>query len=375
MAKTITRKFLKLFGQTGATDRFARVGSDAAAAPIKTKDIDDIQSLPAWLDGLESIILSGNRVLLKEDLNSILYALCYSTRYQMQEGIPEWSASETYFIGSLCRNPGTGDIYQSKIDDNTGNALPSQDDNSQWSWFNRPAISPGLGVENFSTQLPTGRWLWQDGAAYTRTTYAALFAAITRTCQGNVASGSNVVSGLTVDPRTLNIIGSIVEGLGIPVGTTVVSVTATSMTLSKNATGTAAGTTIRFLPYGQGDGFSTFNVPDKRARIAMGAGTDGTLTQRSLGQKLGEENHLLSVGEMPAHAHGVNDPGHFHDYFSGVGSPGDNGIPSRDNDGNTPDRSPTTSVNTTGVTIAATGGGQAHNNVPPVLVCNFIISY
>lgn len=308
MAKTITRKFLNLFGNLGATTNFAKFGSSRALAVVKTKDIDVIQSLDAWKNGLQDSIFSANKAPFLEEMNALHYVHSYMTAYLMQEGISEWSASQTYYVGSVCRAPGSMEIYQSKIDDNTNNALPNQADNTQWIWFSRPAIAPGLGMDCFSDVLPPGRWLWCDGSAISRITYAALFAYI----------------------GTFN---------------------------------------------GPGDGFSTFNLPDTRGRVTMGAGAGVGLTNRLLAQKLGEESHILTLAEMPSHAHGVNDPGHQHTYPTGVGSPGDNGIPTRDGDGNTPDRIPQTSHDATGVTIAATGGGVAHNNIQPSLVCNKIISY
>lgn len=375
MAKTITRKNIKLFGRDGVTTNFGRVGSQKAGSPVKTRDIDDIQSLQAWFDGLQNILLPANRVPLKEDFNSILYAKSWFLTYLYQEGIPEWHSGQTYFIGSLCRGPGSADIYQSKIDDNTNNALPAQADNAQWSWFNRPAIAAGLGMENFSSILPFGRWLWQDGAAISRVTFAALLAAITRTATGTLTNGSPTISGVSVDFTSANLKGAPIEGTGIPIGAKIVNLTATTITMSVNATASGGGTALRLLPFGQGDGFSTFNVPDKRGRTPVGGGTGAGLTQRNLGAQLGEENHVLTVAELAQHSHGVSDPGHSHVYPTGVGSPGDNGVPTRDGDGNTPDRSPVTSANGTGISIGNAGLNSPFNVVQPSLVCNFVISY
>ena len=41
-----------------------------------------------------------------------------------------------------------------------------------------PGVPPGAGFEWYGASLPTGGYLWQDGAAVSRTTYAALFAVI-----------------------------------------------------------------------------------------------------------------------------------------------------------------------------------------------------
>lgn len=55
--------------------------------------------------------------------------------------------------------------------------------------------------------------------------------------------------------------------------------------------------------YGAGDGVSTFNLPDLRGRVAMGSGQGTGLSLRSVGERLGEERHTLTAGEMPRHQH------------------------------------------------------------------------
>jgi len=55
--------------------------------------------------------------------------------------------------------------------------------------------------------------------------------------------------------------------------------------------------------YYGGDGKSTFALPDLRGRVAIGAGQGPLLTARSLGEAGGEEQHQLTVAEMPMHSH------------------------------------------------------------------------
>lgn len=63
----------------------------------------------------------------------------------------------------------------------------------------------------------------------------------------------------------------------------------------------AIGTT-----FGAGDGTTTFNLPDFRRRVLVGAGGTGTSVLGSVvGSKGGEESHALLSTEMPAHSHGL----------------------------------------------------------------------
>jgi microcystin-dependent protein len=109
---------------------------------------------------------------------------------------------------------------------------------------------PGFIADYAGYAVPAG-WLLCDGQAYSRTTYAGLYAALG-------GSGS---------------------------------------------------------PWGQGNGSSTFNVPDLRGRVSVGAGQGANLAYRSVGSYGGEETHTLSVYEMPVHNHLFTDPGHAHSVY------------------------------------------------------------
>jgi microcystin-dependent protein len=63
--------------------------------------------------------------------------------------------------------------------------------------------------------------------------------------------------------------------------------------------------------FGSGDGSTTFNIPDLRSRFVVGAGPgSGGLSQRLLAAIGGEENHVLAIAELAAHAHTLG--GHTH---------------------------------------------------------------
>jgi microcystin-dependent protein len=131
----------------------------------------------------------------------------------------------------------------------------------------------------------------------------------------------------------------------------------------------AALYTLIGTTFGPGDGSTTFNLPDLRGRVGLGAGQGSGLTNRLLAAIGGEENHILSIAELASHTHTVTDPGHAHQ-AGGVGATAGGGGFSF---GNTAQQWSTYS-NTTGITgVNATGSGTGHNTMPPFLAINFII--
>jgi microcystin-dependent protein len=109
--------------------------------------------------------------------------------------------------------------------------------------------------------------------------------------------------------------------------------------------------TICGTTYGSGDGSHTFNVPDLRNRIPMGAGATYTRGSTSTGSV------TLSSGNLPGHTHGFSDTtdsqgSHGHSLSGSVGSTGSHshGV------GNQGTRSDILAGG--GTTTAATGGGN-----------------
>lgn len=126
--------------------------------------------------------------------------------------------------------------------------------------------------------------------------------------------------------------------------------------------------------FGNGDGVNTFNLPDMRGRVAGGVGAGVGLTTRALGAQVGAETHTLSINEMPSHNHGVTDPGHAHgsvpDGTQNIAAASGGGLTAADEP-----RSAFTASATTGITINANGGGQAHNNMQPTLFLGNVFIY
>ncbi len=112
-----------------------------------------------------------------------------------------------------------------------------------------------------------------------------------------------------------------------------------------------------------GDGRTSFGLPDLRGRIPFHVGGTGY----AQGQKAGEENHPLTVAEMPSHGHAMRasqlpgDSTYPAGNLSAQSSIGDQQFSSAAANSNMRDTN-------------ATGGGQGHNNMPPFLAVNFCIA-
>jgi microcystin-dependent protein len=59
------------------------------------------------------------------------------------------------------------------------------------------------------------------------------------------------------------------------------------------------------IRYG-GDGKTTFGLPNLQGQLGMGAGTGVGLTPRVVAQKVGSENVMLTLNEVPAHQHSAD---------------------------------------------------------------------
>ena len=174
-------------------------------------------------------------------------------------------------------------------------------------------------------------WHFCDGTAISRTTYAALFNAITLTNTGTITAGSTSMS--VTSAAGVQGLPCPISGPGIPSGTTVTAQSGSSgawtWTLSAAATQSVSAGAFVTAPYGVGDGATTFNKPDMRSKAAVGidvmgsAGGANLSPVTSLGIQVGsrylqshghtvnDPGHNHTAGDY-GHSHGVNDPGHAH---------------------------------------------------------------
>lgn len=266
-------------------------------------------------------------------------------------------------------------------------------------------INPAVDVGTISFYgggaPPSSKYLEGYGQAVSRTTYSTLLGVYTNVQSVTRTSGSPTLTGFS--DTTKFTAGQPVEGSGIPTGATISSTTSTTVTLSANAISSGTANVTVFY-YGNGDGSSTFNVPDCRGQLLVGRNNmGGTASSRlnstyalaspnAIGASLGSQSHTLLTAEIPSHQHNVYlfDPGHTHtvtpNFYSGTYAIGGGGPPtSYNNNNNGTQLSWTTSSSTTGMTIgsvngtandnktALTGGGGAHSVVNPMLTVECMV--
>jgi microcystin-dependent protein len=150
-------------------------------------------------------------------------------------------------------------------------------------------------------------------------------------------------------------------------------------------------------------GASNFRVPDLRGVVpagmdAMPGGARANRMTRAIAitiaGKTGEETHVITVPEMaahghgvndPGHGHGINDPGHRHPLWGGVrGSGGylffdvgsnyiykESGVDAGSMD--LAGTGITINGGATGVSIQNNGGGGGHENVQPTIFVPYIV--
>jgi microcystin-dependent protein len=238
-----------LFGATGDHATVKRADNDSDATSSKT-----IGLVAA------NIVASGNGpVVTRGYVDGINLSVGYTAGDVLWLGedggftkVKPTAPEHGVFIGVVVRATNNGIVYVAtqngyEIDElhdvsivSPANGQSLTYDSAQLLWINQQVIPAG-SVQMFAgSTIPTG-WLLCDGrsTAISRTTYAALFAAI--------------------------------------------------------------GTT-----YGSGDGSTTFNLPDMRSRMPIGAGTGTGLTNRTLGVAGGGETKVINSANLPTHQHTID---------------------------------------------------------------------
>ena len=270
--------------------------------------------------------------------------------------------SKSYVVRNSVSNNASGDAVILRVAGNTGVTIPPSS--------NTFVITNGTSVYNVAPATFSSA-ITVEGAATFESTVTVSGAATfqsTVTIKGDVHVSSKVCASAFYGDG-VNISGLLPPGVIVPYG---VSVAPTGFLLCD---GTAVSRTtysalfaVVSSLYGDGNGSSTFNVPDLRGRFIAGwdagagsnvltstAGASGTMiVGASIANTGGIQAVTLSVGEIPAHTHMM-----WNKWAQHAGNPQ-----------SLPPYEITASISTSS---GSTGGDLAHSNIPPAMILNFII--
>lgn len=137
--------------------------------------------------------------------------------------------------------------------------------------------------------------------------------------------------------------------------------------------------TLIGITYG-GDGQATFGLPDLRGRVPIHMGQGPGLSNRLIGEKIGENGVTLAINNLPAHNHPV--PGNLSlmtrgDAAGNLSSPTDHSIataPLKKFFNKTIAAGQNMAPLDGMAAIGAAGGNGSHENMQPYLVISFVIS-
>lgn len=141
--------------------------------------------------------------------------------------------------------------------------------------------------------------------------------------------------------------------------------------------------------YGAGDGSTTFRLPDLRERALVGV-SPGSAEFGTVGATYGTKTHTLTSAQIPnltastagVHNHPIGGLGRFVTTNRSTDA-GKRAAPATTTGDHVPAYNNAQDVGSEATTANAgghshpvnTGGGGAHNNLPPSLACNWILKY
>lgn len=221
-------------------------------------------------------------------------------------------------------------------------------------------VPTGSMMAYAGSSAPSG-WLLCAGQAVSRTTYAALFSAISTAygagdgsttfnlpdLRGRIPAGKDDMNGTAANRLQVSLSGTTTASSAVVTGLS--STAALAVGMSAFGSTLPAGVTIASI--------------DSASQVTLSTGTGvtaGTVTLRfgymdpqALGSAGGSQTHTLATPQIPAHTHTVQAQA-----SSGV---------------NAGSFSVAMNTGATTLTSSSTGGSQAHSNVQPSVIANYII--
>lgn len=163
-----------------------------------------------WVRGW-GILAAGTKPP-KQFFNGALFAATQTLAYLHQMGVAEYHSSQEYHQGSMAI--ANGRVYQSKINDNTGNAPPASGETAQWAAIpNIGEVSQLVSRGSFFTDGGTANSYVLTSTGVSPSAYYDGMRVLFRPANGNNGSSSVNVSGLGVKTISNASTGFIKPGL------------------------------------------------------------------------------------------------------------------------------------------------------------------
>lgn len=169
MAK-IARKDQKIFCSSNPSD-IGQFGSGAAGTKVTSDDLDTLQNLAAFLNGWRSATISAQKLPPLQEFNSLSYIVTRQVAYLLQEGIAEYSSGTEYHQNSIVKKSGTYQLFGSKTNTNTGNALT---DTTNWEELLNLDPTQQLLASNYI--INPDFEIWNEGTSFTSIADSTYFA-------------------------------------------------------------------------------------------------------------------------------------------------------------------------------------------------------
>lgn len=347
---------------------FGISSGDLTAIPDSAAMDGSVSYQQGWTPPYEYDLLTNPSALPipRGQMNQLFYDITLNIQEYQQYGTPQWVTGNTVLYPIYARVYYNGVVYENQVVDNT--ATPGTD--STWMAISGNASGLPVGtVIDFAGPVVPTNFLNCDGSQVSRATYGALLSVISQVQNGTLSNGLPTVTGLSDTSQMYGAdagagTGMPIEGTNIPPGTRILSVDSiSSITMTNNATGSGS-TAIQFFNWGNGDGSTTFNLPDQRRCVKMGSGgsgsgSNGGVPFTATGGTGGEETHTLTVGQMPTHTH-TPTAGNGQIVAATTGATGS---------------SYSSGSIGLGANLNTTGGGGSHNNVQPSNIYTQCIKY
>jgi microcystin-dependent protein len=283
---------------------FGENADDLTAIPDTAAVDGSVSYYAGWTPPYELDLLTDPTALPipRGQMNQLFFDITNNLQQYQQYGSPEWVVGNTVSYPIYSRVYYLGQVYENQEAANT--ATPGADD----SWLQISGDVQGLPAGSMipwaGPVAPAG-YLLCDGSAVSRSTYSGLFNNITQIQNGTTTNSLTTLTGLSSTSQMY--IGMKIEGTGIQSGTTIASIdsgTAITMSLAATASATVA---VTFYSWGNGDGSTTFNLPNMNRRTAVGSGgsasTDPLGIGNVVGKTGGQEQHTMTLSELVSHNH------------------------------------------------------------------------